>query len=94
MGIGRTPEMFRRALLEPQYGGSLDQKASGTVTGMQAPATRLDSCPYLLVSPINGPLTNVADHSEPGSHDTITRSLRGTRITPRRFWENVRGTSA
>jgi len=21
MGIGRTPEIFRRALLEPQYGG-------------------------------------------------------------------------
>ena len=58
---------------------------------MKTPVTRLDYCQYLLVSQINSTLTNFADHSEQCSHDTINRSLRGERITPRLVWDNVRG---
>jgi hypothetical protein len=53
--------------------------------------TRLDDCPYLLVSQINDTLTHFADHCEKGSHEARNRSLRGERITPRLGWENVHG---
>jgi hypothetical protein len=58
---------------------------------MEAKVTRLDYCPYLLVSQINYTLTNFADHCEQCSHDAINRYLRGEQITPRLVWEHVRG---
>jgi hypothetical protein len=57
---------------------------------MEANVTRLDSCQYLLVSQINSPLTHFADQCEQGSHDAITRYLRGEKVTPRLVWETVR----
>jgi hypothetical protein len=57
---------------------------------MKTPVTRLDYCQYLLVSQINYPLTNFADHCAQCSHDAINRYLRGEKITPRLVWENVR----
>ena len=50
---------------------------------MKAPVPRLDYCQYLLVTPINYPLTHFAEHTERFSHDAINRYLRGERITPR-----------
>ena len=44
--------------------------------------TRLDSCQYLLSSPLNDTLTHFADHSEGFSHDMINRYLAGARIPP------------
>ena len=58
---------------------------------MKTSVTRLDDCQYLLVSQINYPLTNFADHCKQLSHDAINRYRRGDRITPRLVWENVRG---
>jgi hypothetical protein len=57
---------------------------------MKASVTRLDYCPYLLVTQINYTLTNVADHPEHFSPDRINRYLRGDRITPRLVWDQVR----
>jgi hypothetical protein len=39
--------------------------------------TKLDYCQYLLNSQINYTLTNMADHLQKWSHDTINRYLRG-----------------
>jgi hypothetical protein len=39
--------------------------------------TKLDYCQYLLSSQINYTLTNMADHLQKWSHDTINRYLRG-----------------
>jgi Transposase DDE domain len=58
---------------------------------MQTKVTRLDYCPYLLVSQINYTLTHCADHCAQYSHDAINRYLRGEQITPRLVWENVKG---
>src|SRR5262245_32550046 len=58
---------------------------------MKAPGTRLDDCPYLLVSPISDTLTNCADHGEQCSPDAINRSLCSERMTPRLVWDNVCG---
>jgi len=52
--------------------------------------TKLDYCQYLLSSPINYTLTNLADHLQDFSHDTINRYLRGEKLTPRLLWEQVR----
>lgn len=52
--------------------------------------TKLDYCQYLLSSQINYTLTNLADHVEKLSHDTINRYLRREKITPRLLWENVK----
>lgn len=52
--------------------------------------TKLDYCQYLLSSQINYTLTNLADHIESFSHDTINRYLRNERITPSLLWENVK----
>jgi hypothetical protein len=50
---------------------------------MTTQVTRLDYCPYLLVTQINDTLTHYADHSEQCSHDAVNRSLRGEKLTPR-----------
>jgi hypothetical protein len=52
--------------------------------------TKLDYCQYLLSSPINYTVTNLADHLEEISHDRINRYLRGEKLTPRLLWENVK----
>ena len=57
---------------------------------MKIPVTRLDDCPYLLLSQINETLTNFADHCQRCSHEAIKRSLRDEQITPRVLWDHVR----
>lgn len=52
--------------------------------------SKLDYCQYLLSSPINFTLTNLADHLENVSHDRINRYLRGEKITPSLLWDNVK----
>jgi hypothetical protein len=52
--------------------------------------TKLDYCQYLLSSQINYTLTNLADHIENFSHDTINRYLRDEKITPGLLWDNVK----
>lgn len=51
--------------------------------------TKLDYCQYLLSSQINYTLTNMADHLESWSHDTINRYLKGEKLTPRLLFEQV-----
>jgi hypothetical protein len=51
--------------------------------------TKLDYCQYLLSSQVNYTLTNLADHLESWSHDTLNRYLRGEKLTPRLLWEQV-----
>ena len=45
--------------------------------------TRVDSCQYLLSTPINYTLTHFGEHSENFSHDQINRYLGNARLTPR-----------
>ena len=52
--------------------------------------SKLDYCQYLLSSPVNYTLTNMADHVEELSHDRLNRYLRDEKLTPRLLWENVR----
>ena len=52
--------------------------------------TKLDYCQYLLSSPVNYTVTNLADHLDGISHDRINRYLRGEKLTPRLLWENVK----
>lgn len=52
--------------------------------------TKLDYCQYLLSSPINYTVTNLADHLEGISHDRINRYLRDEKLTPRLLWDNVK----
>ncbi len=52
--------------------------------------TKLDYCQYLLSSPINYTVTNLADHLDGISHDRINRYLRGEKLTPHLLWDNVR----
>jgi hypothetical protein len=51
--------------------------------------TKLDYCQYLLSSPVNYTVTNLADHLEGVSPDRINRYLRGEKLTPRLLWEKV-----
>lgn len=51
--------------------------------------TKLDYCQYLLSSPINYTLTNLANHLDGVSHDRINRYLRGEKLTPRLLWDNI-----
>jgi len=51
--------------------------------------TKLDYCQYLLSSQVNYTLTNLADHLERWSHDTINRYLKGEKLSPRLLWEQV-----
>jgi len=50
--------------------------------------TKLDYCQYLLSSQTNYTLTNLAEHLQVFSHDTINRYLRGEKLTPL-LWDNV-----
>lgn len=52
--------------------------------------TKFDYCQYLLSSPINYTVTNLADHLQGISHDRINRYLRGEKLTPRLLWDNVK----
>jgi hypothetical protein len=52
--------------------------------------TKLDYCQYLLSSPINYTVSNLADHLEGVSHDRINRYLRGEKLIPRLLWDNVK----
>lgn len=52
--------------------------------------SKLDYCQYLLSSPINYTVTNLANHLDGISHDRINRYLRGEKLTPRLLWENVK----
>lgn len=52
--------------------------------------TKLDYCQYLLSSPINYTMTNLADHLAGISHDRINRYLRGEKLTPSLLWDNVK----
>lgn len=49
-----------------------------------------DYCQYLLSSPVNYTVTNLADHLAGVSHDRINRYLRGEKLTPRLLWDNVK----
>jgi len=55
------------------------------------PLTKWDYCQYLLSSPLNYTLTNMADHLDGVSHDKINRYLRGEELTPELLWASVRG---
>lgn len=50
----------------------------------------LDYCQYLLSSPKNYTLTNLADHKVTVSHDTINKFLRKKEISSEIIWHNVR----
>jgi len=52
--------------------------------------TKLDYCQYLLSSPINYTLKNLAEHLEGVSHARVNRYLRQEKLTPRLLWENVK----
>ncbi|PSB02526.1 IS701 family transposase [Merismopedia glauca] len=49
----------------------------------------LKYCQYLLSSQTNYTLTNLANHLQEFSHDTINRYLSKSKLTPRLLWENV-----
>ena len=51
--------------------------------------TKLDYCQYLLSSQVNYTLTNLAEHLENFSHDTINRYLKGEKLSPRLLFEQV-----
>jgi hypothetical protein len=51
--------------------------------------TKLDYCQYLLSSQINYTSTNLAEHLQSWSHDTINRYLKGERLAPRMLFEQV-----
>jgi len=52
--------------------------------------SKLDYCQFLIGSQVNYTLTNLADHLQSWSHDTINRYLRGAQLPPRLLWENAR----
>jgi hypothetical protein len=51
--------------------------------------TKLDYCQYLLSSQVNYTLTNLAEHIQEWSHDTINRYLKGKKLPPRPLFEQV-----
>lgn len=53
--------------------------------------TKLDYCQYLLSSQVNYTLTNLAEHLDRFSHDTINRYLKGEKLSPRLLFEQVEG---
>lgn len=53
--------------------------------------SKLDYCQYLLSSQVNYTLTNLAEHLDQFSHDTINRYLRGEKLSPRLLFEQVEG---
>lgn len=52
--------------------------------------SKSDYCQYLLSSPVNYTLTNLAEHLEDISHDRINRFLRNEKLTPRRLWQETK----
>jgi hypothetical protein len=52
--------------------------------------SKLDYCQFLIGSQVNYTLTNLAEHLQSWSHDTINRYLRGEKLPPRLLWENAR----
>lgn len=52
--------------------------------------TVLDYCQYLISSQINYTFTNLAEHLQKWSDDTIRRRLNKERITGRMVWESVK----
>ncbi len=52
--------------------------------------TILDYCQYLISSQINYTFTNLAEHLQKWSDDTIRRRLNKERITGRIVWESVK----
>lgn len=52
--------------------------------------TKLHYCQYLLSSQTNFTVTNLAEHLQQFSHDTINRYLSNEKLTPRLLWENVK----
>lgn len=56
----------------------------------QVSFSKLDYCQYLLSTQTNYTLTNLAEHLQVLSHDTISRYLRGEKLTPRLLWDNVK----
>ena len=63
------------------------QRGSHETKGMNF--TKLDYCQYLLSSPINYTVTNLADHLDGVSHDRINRYLRGEKLPSHLLWDNV-----
>ena len=51
--------------------------------------TILHYCQYLISSQINYTFTNLAEHLQKWSHDTLRRRLKNERITGRMLWESV-----
>ena len=49
-----------------------------------------DYCQYLLSSQTNYTLTNLAEHLQKFSHDTINRYLRNEQLTPSLLWQNIK----
>lgn len=49
----------------------------------------LDYCQYLLSSQTNYTLTNLADHLQQFSHDTINRYLKKSELSPSLLWQNI-----
>ncbi len=53
--------------------------------------TKLNCCQYLLRSPINYKMTNLADHLENISHDIdIINCFLNEKLTPRLIWDNMK----
>ena len=51
--------------------------------------TSLGYCQYLLSSQIDYTLTNLAEHLESFSRDTIDRYLKSEKLSPRLLWEQA-----
>lgn len=49
----------------------------------------LNYCQYLLSSQKNYTITNLANHIQKISHDTINRYLRNEKLTPRLIWNSI-----
>ena len=49
----------------------------------------MDYCQYLISSQVNSTLTNLAQHLQSWSHDTINGYLRGETLPARVLWENA-----
>jgi hypothetical protein len=52
--------------------------------------TQLDYCQYLLGSQINYTITNLAEHLQTVSHDSINRYLKRDKLTPSLLWKTVK----
>jgi hypothetical protein len=52
--------------------------------------TKLGYCQYLLSTQTNFTLTQLAEHLQQFSHDTINRYLSGEKLTPRLLSDNIK----